>query len=1034
MSDFTRSGNGTLPSVVSEVGGLVLDIIGANGNRLIIQIPATALNNVPAGATLVNLASIALTAAQYAALGGGIAEFDVRVTAFDGDSQPQEADGDIVNGFRFNGGVQGDISDNRAQTTSADGRTVITEREGFGDGTLDTSWIRFSGAAATAFYNSINPANPVISIDYVDTDGAQDAIIWTEGLAPDQAANAVPPTFVPTAGSTGSSSTEGSAATITVNASDPADTRPLTYAFDLNDDGVIDQSGASNTFTFLPGDEGSYRVRYFVTDADGVVVSRFRTFNIGNAAPTAADDTASAVEGGSATIDALANDSDPGIDTLTISGASVTSGGGSVAVIDNKLVFTTDATFENLGAGQTRVVEIAYTISDGDGGVDRAVARVTVTGTNDGPVAADDVSAVSEGAAVTIDALANDSDVDASDQLTITGASLRGGAGSVAVVANALRFDTGTAFESLGAGETAVAEIDYQISDGNGGTAAAVARVTVTGANDGPVATGDVAAVGEKGTALIDVLANDSDVDANDTLTITGATVAGGGTVVVENGQLRFDTAGAYDDLAAGETRTAMINYSISDGNGGTATASVNVTVNGGNDRPEARDDSGAVAESGAVNLDVLANDSDGDDSDELSITGASVRGGRGTVAVTGDMLRFETGTAYESLGAGETAVAEIDYQISDGNGGTSAAVARVTVTGANDGPVARDDSGAVGEGGRVTVDALANDSDVDANDDLTITGASVRGGRGSVAVTTGGLVFDTGTAFESLGAGVTAIALVDYQISDGNGGTAAAVASITVTGTNDGPVAVNDRATVGEDNAVLINVLANDSDVDTGDVLAITSATVSGGGTVSIENGQLRFDTNGDFDHLAAGQNGQAVISYTIADGKGGTARASVEVTVTGANEQYNYINGTKKADHLKGTNRDDVIDGKDGNDLIYGNAGNDVLKGGDGHDVLFGGDGNDRLEGGDGIDLLTGGAGRDTFVFGRGGDADIITDFEVGTDRLQLQDGTRVERSWFIDLDRDGTGTLVLDVTGCGLVTLLEVEKPASMEQLFG
>ena len=97
-----------------------------------------------------------------------------------------------------------------------------------------------------------------------------------------------------------------------------------------------------------------------------------------------------------------------------------------------------------------------------------------------------------------------------------------------------------------------------------------------------------------------------------------------------------------------------------------------------------------------------------------------------------------------------------------------------------------------------------------------------------------------------------------------------------------------------------------------------------------------------------------KASVTYTLA--------ANVEnLTLTG----YDAINGT----------------GNELDNIITGNSGNNILSGGAGHDVLIGGGGNDTL---------TGGAGADYFVFNvkpnAGSNIDTVTDFQHGTDELQL------------------------------------------------
>ncbi len=78
-------------------------------------------------------------------------------------------------------------------------------------------------------------------------------------------------------------------------------------------------------------------------------------------------------------------------------------------------------------------------------------------------------------------------------------------------------------------------------------------------------------------------------------------------------------------------------------------------------------------------------------------------------------------------------------------------------------------------------------------------------------------------------------------------------------------------------------------------------------------------------------------------------------------------------------GTQQGDSMTGGAGDDLLMGLGGDDHLSGGGGADVLIAGIGHDTL---------TGGAGADTFVFTTDGQADTITDFQPGQDRINLDD----------------------------------------------
>ncbi|MEO1687443.1 MAG: calcium-binding protein [Pseudomonadota bacterium] len=104
----------------------------------------------------------------------------------------------------------------------------------------------------------------------------------------------------------------------------------------------------------------------------------------------------------------------------------------------------------------------------------------------------------------------------------------------------------------------------------------------------------------------------------------------------------------------------------------------------------------------------------------------------------------------------------------------------------------------------------------------------------------------------------------------------------------------------------------------------------------------------------------------------------------------------GGENDDVLRGKAGDDSLVGEDGLDVLNGNAGDDTLSGGAGGDTLRGHAGDDSLGGGRGADLILGGRGddmltggqfTDTFVIRRRNDDDVVTDFENGTDVIDLQ-----------------------------------------------
>jgi hypothetical protein len=111
------------------------------------------------------------------------------------------------------------------------------------------------------------------------------------------------------------------------------------------------------------------------------------------------------------------------------------------------------------------------------------------------------------------------------------------------------------------------------------------------------------------------------------------------------------------------------------------------------------------------------------------------------------------------------------------------------------------------------------------------------------------------------------------FVANDGYGDSPAATVSITILPVNDPPVAGNDSASTRIETAVVLQVLANDSDVDL-DTLSISAVGATSNGT-TINNG-----TSITYTPLP-GFAGVDVFEYTVTDGNGGFATAQVTVTV---------------------------------------------------------------------------------------------------------------------------------------------------------
>jgi Ca2+-binding RTX toxin-like protein len=109
------------------------------------------------------------------------------------------------------------------------------------------------------------------------------------------------------------------------------------------------------------------------------------------------------------------------------------------------------------------------------------------------------------------------------------------------------------------------------------------------------------------------------------------------------------------------------------------------------------------------------------------------------------------------------------------------------------------------------------------------------------------------------------------------------------------------------------------------------------------------------------------------------------------GGNDGDDTMDGGDGKDTLAGDEGNDRITGGAGNDSAYAYTGDDRISGGDGNDTLSGDGGKDILAGGAGADSLYGGSEADAFIFASAPgaeNADYVIDFEVGIDRILLDD----------------------------------------------
>ncbi|MFC1877149.1 Ig-like domain-containing protein [Thermodesulfobacteriota bacterium] len=478
-------------------------------------------------------------------------------------------------------------------------------------------------------------------------------------------------------------------------------------------------------------------------------------------------------------------------------------------------------------------------------------AEFTVNPVNDAPVAYDDTASTPEDTAVVIDVLANDTDADG-DTLTV-GAVTQGTNGSVSITNNGTNVTYSPNADFNGSDS-----FTYTASDGSPSNTATV-DVTIGAENDPPVANDDSASTDEDTAVIIDVLDNDTDTDG-DPLEVSAVSQGTNGSVsITNNGNDVTYTPNA--DFNGSDSFT----YTAYDGTpGGTDTATVEVTIDPENDAPVANNDTASTDEDTAVVVDVLANDTDVDAGDTLTVSAVS-QGTNGSVSITnnGNNVTYTPNADFNGSDS-------FTYTAYDGTpGSTDTATVNVTIGAENDPPVANDDSASTDEDTAVIIDVLDNDTDTD-GDPLEVSNVT-DGNYGSVSITNNGtnVTYTPDTDFNGPD-------IFTYTASDGNGGTNTATVSISVSAENDPPVANDDTASTAENIAVDIYVLQNDIDVD-GDELTVSAVTGSDHGSVVNNVDYVTYTPDTGF-------NGPDTFTYTAYDDTpGGIDTARVTLTVTG-------------------------------------------------------------------------------------------------------------------------------------------------------
>ena len=598
--------------------------------------------------------------------------------------------------------------------------------------------------------------------------------------------------------------------------------------------------------------------------------------------------------------------------TALSSGAAqtATNGFGTLTLNENGTVtFVANGDSSNaLALGQTAVTTFYYQVAGGD----TAQISFTVTGTNDGPTIdaasttlgdvkedIDNDPAVS-GIQLTDSGTITFDDIDLTDTHTVM---VTGVGTTLGMISHTMTQATGlgsgsvmwkytldnSLVQGLAEGATATETFKFVIDDGKGQANSKVettVAITIVGTNDIPlIFAPDVINVNEDASVSGSVAATDADTGQTATLTYALAEpdVAPEGLSFSSSGHYTFN-ASSYDHLGAGVTQTLTVKFTATDTAGATsAPGTLTITITGTNDTAVVTSAAVVTSETDApLNLSGNLTVTDLDDGEASFVTQTNVTGTLGKFSIDGQgSWTFVANSAFDELVAGDTRTETFAVQTLDG---TSSSV-KITITGTNDVPVVTAAANNVDED--VTITGSVSGTDADTGQTGTLSYALTGEAPTGLTFNPDGTYTFNASSYDSLPAGQQLVLTIAFTATDtANATSAPANLVITITGTNDVPVATAAMNSVFEDATITGSV--SGMDADTGQTATLNYALTGEAPTGLTFNSDGSYTFNASsYDSLPAGQQLVLTIAFTATDTAGSTsAPANLVITITGTND----------------------------------------------------------------------------------------------------------------------------------------------------
>ncbi|MDR0777036.1 MAG: VCBS domain-containing protein, partial [Azonexus sp.] len=613
---------------------------------------------------------------------------------------------------------------------------------------------------------------------------------------------------------------------------------------------------------------------------------------------------------------------------------------------DGSYIYTPTPNNPNLRAGQSVVESFDYTMRDHVGGLtSSSTLYITVSGSGTDDLAGASGTAKESGfnepgwnASGTVldsgkpwNAVLSFSSGDGTTRNA--GEALPGAYGQLTIQADGSYVyvidNDNTTVNALQAGSTLTETFVYKVSKPGGETSVARLIITIQGTNDAPVAENDTAAVakGKVETTTGNVLDNDTDVDANDILSVSRAGASAGAladvtgslTIAGDYGTLTLHADGSYTYVlvknpGSGVVTSDGFTYEVKDSQGATAIATLTITVTGANEAPVNHFGGEPISNTGPTRATTSADtpldftgdqllsvdDADGNLSEitlEVDYGTLSFTAEPSGVAVTGSGQSITLSGSQAALNA---ALALLRYTPGSGFYGTDF----LTINSA-DSEGARDSDGiaiVIPTESFATVKeaGLSTGSDPDSGDG-TFTGTLTLGADQTLEAQTGTFLDGDGNeigawAVDSDGSfsvtltsasGATA-SQFSYVVYDDYGNAINNIVNVTIV--DDSPTAYADTNTVVEGGTATGNVLTNDvSGADGVTVIGVrpaagdaaTEVASGAGSAITGLYGTLTLNADGSYSYVANAATGTDTFVYTIEDGDGSRSTTTLTITV---------------------------------------------------------------------------------------------------------------------------------------------------------